>query len=89
MATFGVIHNSNLLGPPTPKHACSTCLHRPKTMDVWARCQATNNYIEDERMMSAGACGIGGRLWEPIPPKPPRLGLIRWLWRLLFGEWTR
>jgi hypothetical protein len=63
--------------------ACNTCRHAPTHFSGFTRCKATGNYVDVERMSGGYACGMEGRLWEPIPP---RLGLFGWIRVLLFGE---
>jgi len=65
-----------------PARACSTCRHvfRSNTVDV--TCGATGWAIHVERD-SDGPCGRDGLMWEP---RPPRVGLVGWFRRLLWGD---
>lgn len=65
------------------KRACSTCRHKPRVAGAFARCGATNQYLDIERLSTLSACGQTGELWEP---RPPRKGLIPTIRIWLFGE---
>jgi len=64
-----------------PARACSTCMHGVSRVKTSSRCSATGEYIAFERL-DGRACGYKGALWEPRQ----RLGLIRWVKRLIFGD---
>ena len=78
-AQLHVIHNNPNLRP----RACGSCRYAPKKVDANARCTATANFIDLERIYEINACGISGKLWEP---QPPRIGLVGHVKRLIWGD---
>ena len=61
--------------------ACGTCAHGVPASRISSRCNATGEVIAYERS-NGRACGPKGALWE----KRQRIGLIRWVKRLLYGD---
>lgn len=61
--------------------ACSTCAFGMRKAGAFSRCSATGELIAYERAFGC-ACGPKGALWE----KRQRIGLIRWMKRLICGD---
>jgi hypothetical protein len=65
------------------KRACVACRHVVRHKYVGPDCGATGRDIMFERADHFGVCGTEGKLWERTPP---RIGLIGWVKRLLWGD---
>jgi hypothetical protein len=71
------------LNPPTyVGRACGTCKHYDRDDSAFfSKCRFYSCFAQQARLHQK-LCGVTGKNWEP---RPPRVGLLKWARRLLWG----